>query len=140
MTGTFCSQVDKRDIEATEDLLDAYFMQVVLSITCACVDNFLSCQQSGTTWSIIVARWYASHHYNLRWTVTSATMQVDHTLSRLNVLKERIESIEALVTIDLDHRRNELVAFDLVMPMLQVWRCKGIWTMQCKAGLMASPS
>lgn len=41
-------------------------------------------------------------------------MQVDHTLSRLNVLKERIEGIEALVTIDLDHRRNELVAFDLV--------------------------
>ena len=43
-----------------------------------------------------------------------ACLQVDHTLSRLNVLKERIESIEALVTIDLDHRRNELVAFDLV--------------------------
>ena len=42
-------------------------------------------------------------------------------MSRLNVLKERIESIEALVTIDLDHRRNELVAFDLVnvhMPYL----------------------
>lgn len=46
-------------------------------------------------------------------------MQVDHTLSRLNVLKERIESVEALVTIDLDHRRNELVAFDLVRPIMQ---------------------
>lgn len=45
---------------------------------------------------------------------TDFTLQVDHTLSRLNVLKDRIESIEALVTIDLDHRRNELVAFDLV--------------------------
>ncbi|KAK9795511.1 hypothetical protein WJX73_001908 [Symbiochloris irregularis] len=62
--------VDKREIEATEDFLDSYFMQV------------------------------------------------DHTLSRLNVLKERIEGIEALVTIDLDHRRNELVAFDLVLTMV----------------------
>ena len=35
-------------------------------------------------------------------------------MSRLNALKERIEAIEALVTIDLDHRRNELTAFDLV--------------------------
>ena len=30
------------------------------------------------------------------------------------VLKERIDATEALIAIDLDNRRNELVAFDLV--------------------------
>jgi hypothetical protein len=44
------------------------------------------------------------------------TSQVDDTLSRLEVLRDRIEATEALVTLDLDHRRNELVAFDLVCP------------------------
>ena len=43
-------------------------------------------------------------------------MQVDTVLSRLTALKERIEATEALIEIDLDHRRNELVAFDLVRP------------------------
>lgn len=41
-------------------------------------------------------------------------LQVDTVLSRLTALKERIEGTEALIEIDLDHRRNELVAFDLV--------------------------
>ena len=41
-------------------------------------------------------------------------VQVDTVLSRLTALKERIEGTEALIEIDLDHRRNELVAFDLV--------------------------
>jgi len=41
-------------------------------------------------------------------------LQVDSVLSRLTALKERIEGTEALIEIDLDHRRNELVAFDLV--------------------------
>ncbi len=43
-----------------------------------------------------------------------ALLQVDSVLSRLTALKERIEGTEALIEIDLDHRRNELVAFDLV--------------------------
>ena len=43
-----------------------------------------------------------------------AAAQVDTVLSRLIALKERIEGTEALIEIDLDHRRNELVAFDLV--------------------------
>lgn len=43
-----------------------------------------------------------------------AAVQVDTVLSRLIALKERIEGTEALIEIDLDHRRNELVAFDLV--------------------------
>lgn len=37
-------------------------------------------------------------------------------MSRLNTLKDRMLAIEALVSIDLDHRRNELTAFDLVRP------------------------
>lgn len=43
-----------------------------------------------------------------------SVLQVDTVLSRLTALKERIEGTEALIEIDLDHRRNELVAFDLV--------------------------
>ena len=35
-------------------------------------------------------------------------------MSGLIVLKERIDATEALIAIDLDNRRNELVAFDLV--------------------------
>ena len=50
--------------------------------------------------------------------VTWLCWQVDATMSRLNALKERIEAIEALVSIDLDHRRNELTAFDLVSCLL----------------------
>lgn len=41
-------------------------------------------------------------------------VQFDTVLSRLTTLKERIDGTEALLEIDLDHRRNELVAFDLV--------------------------
>ncbi len=41
-------------------------------------------------------------------------MQVDFLMSGLMVLKERIDATEALIAIDLDNRRNELVAFDLV--------------------------
>lgn len=37
-------------------------------------------------------------------------------MSRLNILKERIEATEALISIHLDSRRNDLVAFDLVSP------------------------
>ena len=50
-------------------------------------------------------------------------------MSRLNTLKDRIEAIEALVSIDLDHRRNELTAFDLVslpstqLPAMHVQQC-----------------
>jgi hypothetical protein len=50
--------------------------------------------------------------YHTRHTI--ALLQVDSVLSRLTALKERIEGTEALIEIDLDHRRNELVAFDLV--------------------------
>lgn len=39
---------------------------------------------------------------------------MDFLLSRLSVMKERVEATQALVAIDLDQRRNELVAFDLV--------------------------
>lgn len=46
--------------------------------------------------------------------IRSCPLQVDTVLSRLMALKERIEGTEALIEIDLDHRRNELVAFDLV--------------------------
>lgn len=41
-------------------------------------------------------------------------MQADSTLSRVNVLQDKIEATEALLTIQLDSRRNDLVAFDLV--------------------------
>ena len=44
--------------------------------------------------------------------------QVDTVLSRLTALKEHIEGTEALIEIDLDHRRNELVSFNLVLHCL----------------------
>ena len=46
-------------------------------------------------------------------------MQVDFLMSGLMVLKERIDATEALIAIDLDNRRNELVAFDLVSPQAE---------------------
>lgn len=41
-------------------------------------------------------------------------MQTDSLLSRLKALKERIDATEAHVTLDLDHRRNQIVSFNLV--------------------------
>lgn len=45
-------------------------------------------------------------------------LQVDAVLSRANNLKERIDATESLIMLDLDHRRNEIVGFNLVA------RCK----------------
>lgn len=56
-------------------------------------------------------------------------------LSRLTALKERIEGTEALIEIDLDHRRNELVAFDLVrLAVTVVVQCSG-----CKQHSISRP-
>ena len=46
-------------------------------------------------------------------------MQADYTLRRLQQLKERILGTESLVAIELDSRRNELVALNLVSLALQ---------------------
>ncbi|KAK9804816.1 hypothetical protein WJX72_007175 [[Myrmecia] bisecta] len=46
--------------------------------------------------------------------------QVEGPLSRLNILQERVDATEALVAMSLDHRRNELVAFDLMLTILTV--------------------
>ena len=40
--------------------------------------------------------------------------QVDAVLARMTMLKERIEATESCIALDLDHRRNELVAYNLV--------------------------
>lgn len=48
-------------------------------------------------------------------------VQVDFLMSGLMVLKERIDATEALIAIDLDNRRNELVAFDLVAFSVNHW-------------------
>ncbi len=56
--------------------------------------------------------WMAQAFVSVTWVV--GVMQVDFLMSGLMVLKERIDATEALVAIDLDNRRNELVAFDLV--------------------------
>ncbi|GAB4823008.1 hypothetical protein N2152v2_010054 [Parachlorella kessleri] len=40
-------------------------------------------------------------------------MQVDYLLRRLMLLNERVGSTEAYLSIEMDHRRNELVALDL---------------------------
>jgi len=56
--------------------------------------------------------WMAQAFVSVTWVV--GVMQVDFLMSGLMVLKERIDATEALIAIDLDNRRNELVAFDLV--------------------------
>ena len=45
-------------------------------------------------------------------------MQADYTLRRLQQLKETILGTESLVAIELDSRRNELVALNLVSEWL----------------------
>ncbi|KAK9825264.1 hypothetical protein WJX74_004521 [Apatococcus lobatus] len=45
-------------------------------------------------------------------------MQVDSLSSRLAMLKEKIEATESLIALDLDQRRNELTAFDLVLTIV----------------------
>ena len=53
-------------------------------------------------------------------------MQADYTLRRLQQLKERILGTESLVAIELDSRRNELVALNLVSQWLaKCVACKG---------------
>ena len=56
--------------------------------------------------------WLAQAFVSIMWVV--GVLQVDFLMSGLMVLKERIDATEALIAIDLDNRRNELVAFDLV--------------------------
>jgi hypothetical protein len=48
------------------------------------------------------------------WDHGEGALQTDSLLSRLKALKERIDSTEAHVTLDLDHRRNQIVSFNLV--------------------------
>ncbi|KAK9825912.1 hypothetical protein WJX81_005713 [Elliptochloris bilobata] len=45
-------------------------------------------------------------------------MQAEFLLSRLNQMKERIDDVEDLLNLELDQRRNELVALDMVMTIL----------------------
>ncbi|DBB08201.1 hypothetical protein WJX82_009172 [Trebouxia sp. C0006] len=66
-------------------------------------------------------------------------MQVDFLLSRLKVLYERIDDTEDLINIELDHRRNELVALDLVITAVStmfafVAMIGGIFGMNMKNG------
>ncbi|CAL8464850.1 g4385 [Coccomyxa elongata] len=43
---------------------------------------------------------------------------VDALLSRVKVVKERIEATESLITLDLDHRRNRIVEFNLLVTII----------------------
>ena len=47
--------------------------------------------------------------------------QVDAVLTRMTMLKERIEATESCIALDLDHRRNELVAYNLVRAVTFDW-------------------
>lgn len=52
-------------------------------------------------------------------------LQADYTLRRLQQLKERILGTESLVAIELDSRRNELVALNLVSCSVRAWLDNG---------------
>ena len=41
--------------------------------------------------------------------------QIDYLTNRLDCTDEHVKSTEEQLTMELDHRRNELVAFDLFM-------------------------
>lgn len=45
---------------------------------------------------------------------------MDLALSRLLAVKERIDDTEDLVAIDLDHRRNRIVALDLIVTSIML--------------------
>lgn len=45
-------------------------------------------------------------------------LQIDYILRRLLTINERIDDVEDLVAIEMDHRRNELVATDLMVTTL----------------------
>ncbi|KAK9843653.1 hypothetical protein WJX81_001185 [Elliptochloris bilobata] len=46
--------------------------------------------------------------------------RVDAVLARLAMLKDRIDATESCIALDLDHRRNELVAYNLALTIFTV--------------------
>jgi hypothetical protein len=44
--------------------------------------------------------------------------KVDFLVNRLDLVKEHIDRTESFIFIDLDHRRNELVALDIFVTAL----------------------
>ena len=55
----------------------------------------------------------ATYMYGLFLKILNLFRQVDAVLTRMTMLKERIEATECCIALDLDHRRNELVAYNL---------------------------
>eukprot|EP00191_Tetraselmis_sp_GSL018_P021957 CAMPEP_0177621368 /NCGR_PEP_ID=MMETSP0419_2-20121207/27546_1 /TAXON_ID=582737 /ORGANISM="Tetraselmis sp., Strain GSL018" /LENGTH=644 /DNA_ID=CAMNT_0019121277 /DNA_START=295 /DNA_END=2232 /DNA_ORIENTATION=+ len=67
-------------------------------------------------------------------------MQVDFSMSRLVILKERIDDTEDLINIELDSRRNELVALEVILTTLTlifsiISSVGGIFGMNLKSGI-----
>ncbi|GMH39163.1 hypothetical protein BSKO_07061 [Bryopsis sp. KO-2023] len=67
-------------------------------------------------------------------------MQVEFTLSRLLQLKEHIDDTEDLINIDLDHRRNELHALEVLVTSITlmfafVSMVAGVFGMNLRTGL-----
>ena len=65
-------------------------------------------------------------------------LKADSTLSRLNVLREKIEATEALISIHLDSRRNDLVAFDLVSSFLFLRSEENLFLLSSSVGFYPS--
>lgn len=118
------SKVDPREIETCEDLLDSYFLMVrfpwlALSIRCyispqvSSAGNMSTCIWPEVLKTLLAGRNIPLHYFPFH-SDSHSHLQADSTLSRLNVLREKIDDTEALITINLDSRRNDLVAFDLV--------------------------
>mmetsp|Transcript_13639 Transcript_13639/g.34420 ORF Transcript_13639/g.34420 Transcript_13639/m.34420 type:complete len:345 (-) Transcript_13639:346-1380(-) len=71
-------------------------------------------------------------------------MQVDFSMSRLVILKERIDNTEDLINIELDSRRNELVALEVILTTLTlvfsiISAVGGVFGMNLKSGIEEDP-
>jgi len=60
-----------------------------------------------------------------------AGAQIDYLTNRLDCTDEHVKSTEEQLTMELDHRRNELVAFDLFMT--------GVATVRPSFGVQLTP-
>jgi magnesium transporter len=73
-------------------------------------------------------------------TSAAALVQVEHLLGRLAHLEQQVDATEDLVNIDLDSRRNMLVALDLLVTSITlmltlVTAVAGVFGMNLKSGL-----
>ncbi|PRW58893.1 magnesium transporter MRS2-7 [Chlorella sorokiniana] len=99
--------IDPHEIEDSEDMLESYFLQA--SAAAVQPESQFACWAAPSCAGPAIA-----------YTCIDAThlFQIDYILRRLLTINERVDDTEDLVAIEMDHRRNELVATDLMVTTL----------------------